>query len=140
MNLDTCAMTATRSVEHLWRARSNRGGVGADHNSLIVFQIHDNRRSAPAIGNLLPHVYANKSLFVVLTAQCFVATSLKCILYLDDRSLRQTVASVYFGCHAIIRLKGIQTRRSVLTRNVAFRNTSNRRQIGHNFHMGRHAN
>lgn len=68
MNLDTCAMTATRSVEHLWRARSNRGGVGADHNSLIVFQIRDNRRSAPAIGNLLSHVCANISLFVILIA------------------------------------------------------------------------
>lgn len=81
------AMTATRSAEHLWRARSNRGGVGADHNSLIVFQIHDNRRSAPAIGNLLPRIYVNNSLFVILTAQCFIDTFLKCILHLNDINL-----------------------------------------------------
>lgn len=61
-------MTATRSAEHLWRVRSNRGGVGADHNSLIVFQIRDNRRSVSAIGNLLSRVCVNNSLFVILTA------------------------------------------------------------------------
>jgi len=62
MNLDTCAMTAMRSVEHLWRACSNSGGVGADHNSLIVFQIRDNRRSAFAIGNLLSRKYVDDTI------------------------------------------------------------------------------
>lgn len=98
MNLDTCAMTATRSVEHLWRARSNRGGVGADHNSLIVFQIRDNRRSAPAIGNLLLRVCANNSLFVILIAQCFIATFSKLSSvrrYENNESVRQIVQGAY---------------------------------------------
>lgn len=68
MNLDTCAMTAMRSVEHLWRVCSNSGGVGADHNSLIVFQIRDNRRSAFAIGNSLSRRYVDGTILYLFNS------------------------------------------------------------------------